>query len=116
MMAGYRIAGNVLDFLPLLAGLLQPGLSASEGADLFHGTLIAGLSAWIGGFAKQTGHRDIVLGGGCLMNRVLAEGLAAALRADDLRPFLPRAVPANDGGLALGQAAMARAHLMAAWS
>jgi hydrogenase maturation protein HypF len=106
----------VLDFTPLLAALLQPGLSPRDGAELFHGTVIAGLAAWIGGFAMQTGHTDIVLGGGCLINRILAEGLAAALRAHDLKPWFPRAVPANDGGLSLGQAAMARAHLIAAAS
>jgi hydrogenase maturation protein HypF len=111
--SGYRIIDNVLDFRPLLAVLLTLGLSAREGAELFHGTLIAGLAAWIGAFAAQTGNTDIVLGGGCFMNRVLAEGLATALRADGLKPWLPRAVPANDGGLSLGQAAMARAHLMA---
>ncbi len=90
---GYRIAGGILDFRPLLAGLLEPGLQAREGAELFHGTLIAGLAAWISVGASQMGQTDIVLGGGCLMNRILAEGLAAALRGHGLVPWLPRAVP-----------------------
>jgi len=112
LQAGYRIAEGVLDFRPLLRGLLQPGLAAQEGAELFHGTLIAGLAAWIGQFAAQTGQTNIVLGGGCLMNRGLGEGLSDALRTNGLVPWLARAVPANDGGLSLGQAAMARAHLI----
>jgi hydrogenase maturation protein HypF len=112
--AGYRIVDHVLDFRPLLAALLEPGLSAREGAELFHGTLIAGLAAWIGALAERSGHTGVVLGGGCLINRVLAEGLAAALRSGGLQPYLPRAVPANDGGLSLGQASWARAHLGAA--
>ncbi len=111
---GYRIDGQVLDFTPLLAALLEPGLSPREGAELFHGTLVAGLTDWIVTFAALTGHTDIALGGGCLMNRVLAEGLVIALSNAGLNPWLPRAVPANDGGLSLGQAAIARAHLMAA--
>ena len=111
--AGYRIVDNLLDFRPLLGVLLTPGLSAREGAELFHGTLIAGLAAWGSAFAAQTGVTDVVLGGGCFMNRILADGLTTALRADGLKPWLPRAAPANDGGLSLGQAAMARAHLMA---
>jgi hydrogenase maturation protein HypF len=112
----YRADGHVLDFTPLLAGLLEPGLSAREGAELFHGTLIAGLADWIINCATQTGRTDIVLGGGCLLNRVLAEGLVASLRHAGLEPWLPRAMPANDGGLSLGQAAIARAHLVSVGS
>jgi hydrogenase maturation protein HypF len=111
---GFRIIANVLDFTPLLAGLLEPGLSAWDGAELFHGTLIAGLTDWISEAAAQTGHSRILLGGGCLMNRILAENLTASLRAGGLEAWLPRAVPANDGGISLGQAAMARAYLTAA--
>jgi hydrogenase maturation protein HypF len=48
------------------------------------------------------------------MNRILAENLTASLRAGGLEAWLPRAVPANDGGISLGQAAMARAYLTAA--
>jgi hydrogenase maturation protein HypF len=112
LLAGYRIAGHILDFKPLLGAILEPGLSAREGADLFHGTVIAGLVEWISQAAHDHSQADVALGGGCLMNRVLAEGLVSGLRAKGLRPWLPRAVPANDGGLSLGQAAMARAHLL----
>jgi hydrogenase maturation protein HypF len=111
--AGYRIADQVLDFRPLLAGLIESELRASEGAELFHGTLVAGLAEWIGISAAQAGQTDIVLGGGCFMNRVLAEGLGRALRDRGLTPWFARTVPANDGGLSLGQAALARAYLMA---
>lgn len=109
---GYRITGGVLDFTPLLAALLDPGLEAQEGAELFHGTLVAGLADWILGVAAELGQTRVALGGGCLVNRVLTDGLADALRAGSVIPFLPRAVPANDGGLSLGQAALARTHLM----
>jgi hydrogenase maturation protein HypF len=109
---GYRISEHVLDFRPLLSALLSPGLTKRDGAELFHGTLIAGLAEWIGRGATQTGQIQVVLGGGCIMNRVLAEGLAGALRNRGLVPWLPHSVPANDGGLSLGQAAMARSHLM----
>ena len=113
LQAGYRISDQVLDFRPLLAALLEPGLPVREGAELFHGTLIAGLAEWIGLAAMRTGQTDIVLGGGCFMNRILAKGLSNALRDRGLIPWLARAVPGNDGGLSLGQAATARAHLMA---
>jgi hydrogenase maturation protein HypF len=110
---GYRIADHILDLRPLMSALLTPGLTSREGAELFHGTLIDGLVAWISEAAASCGQTRIVLGGGCLLNAVLTEGLVAGLRARGHTPYLPRAVPANDGGLSLGQAAMARAHLQA---
>jgi hydrogenase maturation protein HypF len=110
---GYRVVDGVLDFRPLMSALLTPGLYAREGAELFHGTLIEGLADWIGAAASAWGQTRIVLGGGCLANAVLTEGLVAGLQARGITPFLPRAVPANDAGLSLGQAAMARAYLLA---
>jgi hydrogenase maturation protein HypF len=110
---GYRIVDHILDFRPLMSALLTPGLYAREGAELFHGTLIEGLVAWISEAAASCGQTRIVLSGGCLLNAVLTEGVVEGLRARGITPYLPRAVPANDGGLSLGQAAMARAHLQA---
>jgi hydrogenase maturation protein HypF len=111
---GFQIEGNRLDFRPLLSALLEPGLTARDGASLFHGVLIAGLADWIDQYADECGVVDVALGGGCLMNRTLTDGLTEALRARGLVPWLSRAVPANDGGISLGQAAMARASLMGA--
>jgi hydrogenase maturation protein HypF len=110
---GYCIDQNVLDLTTLLSAMLEPGLEARQGAEQFHGTLIAGLAEWIGRYAKQMGQTDVVLGGGCFMNRVLADGLTQALRRRGLTPWLARVVPSNDGGISFGQAALARAHLKA---
>ena len=49
-----------------------------------------------------------MLGGGCLANRVLAEGLHAALAQLGITAYLPRRLPAGDGGLSFGQAIMGR--------
>lgn len=105
---GYALADGTLDFRPVMLHLAQRDHPPHDAADLFHGTLIAGLADWACGGAAGFGTRRIVLGGGCMMNRVLAEGLAQALRARGLDPYLPRLAPANDGGIALGQAAHAR--------
>jgi len=96
--------GHQLSFLPLLEALTEPSLSAQAGAELFHGVLIAALSDWLQQISAQSGLRQVVLAGGCFLNRQLREGLSAALAAQGLAVFLPRQAPINDGGLALGQA------------
>ena len=107
----WRIVEGCLVLRPLFAALVDGGLRGREAAELFHGTLIAALDAWIVDAAATCGLTQIALGGGCLMNRVLADGLTAALRARGLTVFLPHAVPANDGGVSLGQAVFAHALL-----
>jgi hydrogenase maturation protein HypF len=108
---GFEILDNRLDFTPLLRALLAPGLGARHGANLFHGTLIAGLTDWITQNAGAAYNGNVVLSGGCFANRVLSEGLMMALRVRGLTPYLARALPANDGGLCFGQAVMGRAYL-----
>ncbi|MGJ0508662.1 MAG: carbamoyltransferase HypF [Methylocystis sp.] len=105
---GFRLTEGVLDFSPLLAFLATERPGARESAELFHGALIEGCADWIASAARAGGHEYVALGGGCMMNRILAEGLAGALRERGLTPMLARAAPCNDGGISLGQAAIAR--------
>jgi hydrogenase maturation protein HypF len=99
---GWRLDGGVLDMLKLLDHLR--GCSPEAGADLFHGTLAAGVVAWTAAAAGREGLEVVALGGGCFVNRWLAEGVAGGLRAAGLLPLLPAQAPAGDGGLSLGQA------------
>ncbi len=105
---GWRVADGMLDCRPLLAALIEPGVDARDGAELFHGTLAEGIAEWAATFAVAHGERRVALGGGCMMNRVLTESLCDRLRRRGLVPLLARAVPPNDGGLSLGQALIAR--------
>jgi len=91
-----------LDLRPLFDRLL--GLDAQAGAELFHGTLIRALAGWLTRRARGLGRGTVGLGGGCLANRVLREGLVDALAGEGLAVLVPSRVPPGDGGLSLGQA------------
>ncbi|MDO9709321.1 carbamoyltransferase HypF [Paracraurococcus lichenis] len=106
---GWAVRAGVLDLLPLLAAL--DGRDPQEGAELFHGTLVAALVDWTLPLLAGRGERRIALGGGCLANAVLAEGLAEGFARHGIAALLPRLAPPGDGGLALGQAWVAQHHL-----
>lgn len=99
-------ADGSLDLLPLLAHLAGQQ-DSGYGAAVFHSTLAAALAAWVGAASARSGIRAIALGGGCCMNRILAAKLRELLQAAGLAVFEARQAPPNDGGLALGQAALA---------
>ena len=101
---------SVLNLYPLLH-LLVGETDAARGASHFHATLIDGLAQWIGDAAHATGQRRVALSGGCLLNRELAGGLRHKLGARGLAVFEAQHVPPGDGGIALGQAWVARAEL-----
>ncbi|HQR67221.1 MAG TPA: carbamoyltransferase HypF [Thermoanaerobaculia bacterium] len=102
----------VLDWSPLVSGLL-----AERAADVpierlsarFHNALAAAIAA----VARRVGCPRVALTGGCFQNRLLTERAAAALRREGFEVLLHREVPPNDGGICLGQAAVAAARLAA---
>ncbi|HTH15787.1 MAG TPA: hydrogenase maturation protein HypF [Magnetospirillum sp.] len=103
MEGGWALADGVLDFAPLLARLATCG-DAADGANLFHGTLVAAFAQWCAWAAETTGCRTITLGGGCFFNKVLVAGLVPTLEALGLRPLTALKASPGDPGLSLGQA------------
>jgi hydrogenase maturation protein HypF len=92
-----------LDLQPLFERLLTAA-DPRDGAELFHGTVAAGLAHWLAARARALGRETVALGGGCVLNRCLRDGLIRALEARGLAVLTPREVPPGDGGLSLGQA------------
>lgn len=81
-------------------------------ADRFHRSLASLLVAWVGHHhdlaIRQTGQDlAIVLAGGCWINQRLRELTVQGLARHGRRVHEARAVPCGDGGLSLGQAALA---------
>ena len=58
------------------------------------------------------GLETVVLSGGVIQNRCLQQRLVQQLQTRGLSVLWPQQLPANDGGLALGQALIAAAKLM----
>jgi hydrogenase maturation protein HypF len=101
---GFELLPNgVLSLLPLLDHLANCP-DQSEGANLFHGTLVEALAAWIEAACRTTGIQTVALSGGCFLNRRLLTGLSAALRAKEHSVYIHRQTPPGDGCISLGQA------------
>jgi len=113
---GMVLRGAVAEFSPLLSHLADCD-DAPYGAALFHATLAAGLAEWLivstmeataGPRINREKQSKIAIGGGCAMNAILMSGLRRHLETAGLAVLEARQAPPNDGGLALGQAWVAR--------
>jgi len=96
----------IVDWAPTLRAMLShldAGLSSGKVAAAFHRALASAIAA----VAARIGVRHVALTGGCFQNRHLLEWSVEHLRAEGLEPFWHRAVPTNDGGISVGQAAWA---------
>lgn len=104
----------VLDPKPLFEALLsriETGESADRLALDFH-IAIARSSARIAReICAREGIDTVALSGGVFMNRLLLQLLTRKLKDADLTVLIPQTVPVNDGCIAYGQAAVARARL-----
>jgi hydrogenase maturation protein HypF len=100
----------VLDWGPLFAALVADvvrGVPSTTMAARFHQALVAGIVA----VATAVGCPRVALTGGCFQNRRLVEDTSTALEAAGFEPLLNERVPPNDGGIGLGQVAVAAARL-----
>jgi hydrogenase maturation protein HypF len=95
---------------------LTDGVAARTVALRFHNGLSQALveaTKHLKARAAASAHFDTVaLSGGSFQNRILFESVASKLRDAGFIVLTHAEVPANDGGLALGQAAIGAARLM----
>lgn len=101
-----------LDPAPLWERLfddLQANVDSAEIASGFHHGLARGVTTFAQRLCERHAVDTVALSGGVFQNRTLFELIATRLRAKGLRVLAHLAVPPNDGGLSLGQAAVAAA-------
>jgi hydrogenase maturation protein HypF len=95
---------------PLLEGVLsdlEAGRSVGHVGGRFHATLVALTTDVCRRIRAATGLRDVVLTGGVFQNRLLAGLCEDGLLRDGFNVVGGGLVPVNDGGISLGQAAVA---------
>ena len=86
---------------------LGAGVPIPTVAARFHNGIAAGTAAACVEAASTAGVGLVVLSGGVFQNRLLLERTTAILEQGGLRVLVPRLLPPNDGGIALGQLAIA---------
>ena len=108
-----------LDLRPLIRAIVaevQAGTPISQISGRFHNTVAESLVAMCVQLRQQRGLNQVALSGGVFQNRLLLESVLARLGKVGFEVYTNRQVPPNDGGLSLGQAAVAAARLRAGGS
>lgn len=104
----------VLDPKPLFEALLsriETGESADRLALDFHITIARSSARIAREICAREGIDTVALSGGVFMNRLLLQLLTRELKSMGLTVLVSHSVPVNDGCIAYGQAAVARARL-----
>jgi hydrogenase maturation protein HypF len=99
-----------LDFRPLLDAVIRDrlrGRDKNEIARAFQRGIAVGLRNAIVTLCPANGTDAVVLSGGVFQNELLLHDLKSLLEQEHLQIWTNRVVPSNDGGISLGQAALA---------
>ena len=99
-------------FLSVVESTFQGRASQGQIAASFQASLVEGLTQLAQRVGADSGLTTTVLSGGVFANRFIRENLTASLQDRGFRVVTNLVTPAGDGGIALGQAAIAlgRAH------
>jgi hydrogenase maturation protein HypF len=104
----------VIDASPVVEAVVADvaaGTAAEVIAGRFHNGLAAMIVAVASALREKSGPEVVALGGGCFQNVTLLNRLVPTLEGAGFTVLRHSQVPANDGGLSLGQAAVALARL-----
>jgi hydrogenase maturation protein HypF len=99
-----------VDLSPIIQAVVSDVIAGMPARDIsrrFHGAVIAMFSDLCSAVGKDTGIRTVVLSGGVFQNALVLSGITRDLTARGFHVYAHSRVPANDGGLSLGQALVA---------
>src|SRR6202453_573913 len=104
----------ILDFRPVMVSIVRDissGRRVGEISARFHNTLSVAIGEVCGRIGSSDAVDRVCLSGGSFQNLYLLGRTVVELRRRGFDVFLHAQVPANDGGLSLGQAMVANEHL-----
>ncbi len=104
----------ILDIAPMFRAIvddIQQGMSTSHIAHRFHHSIAELLATACFSAREQTGLHVVALSGGVFQNQLLLTQLVKRLEEMAFQVYINRRVPPNDGGISLGQIAIAAAHM-----
>jgi hydrogenase maturation protein HypF len=99
-----------LDFRPLLDGMIRDRLRGRDKSEIgraFQRGIAEGLRDAVATLCRTHGVDTAVLSGGVFQNELLLNDLSSLLEPERLQIWTNHVVPSNDGGISLGQAALA---------
>jgi hydrogenase maturation protein HypF len=105
-----KTRGRLLDLRPMLRQIVTDIREQTPVGNIsakFHNGLATGLLAMAKKARQTTGLNKVALSGGVFCNRYLTNRLISLLKRDGFTVLFNRFVPSNDGGISLGQAAIA---------
>ncbi len=106
----FPMAGDELDFRPLLESVISDRLCGREPREIaraFQRGIAQGLHDAVATLCRAHNTDTTVLSGGVFQNELLLRDLKNFLEPEQLQIWTNHAVPPNDGGISLGQAALA---------
>jgi hydrogenase maturation protein HypF len=103
---------TVLNLLPLFDDMINDNRRVAEKAFIFHQTLANGIVSMAEQARSEYDINKVGLTGGVFQNTLLLELTLARLKAKEFQVLLHSEIPANDGGISLGQCYLAYGSMM----
>ena len=106
----FAIQEKQISFKPMFSGLIgdmENGKSSSVISAKFHNTVVTVVEKIVEKLSVTTGLKKVILSGGSFQNKILLKNTEILLRKKGFEVYSQEQVPSNDGGIALGQLAIA---------
>jgi len=102
--------GRTIDVRPMIREIVEDikrGEDPGKISSRFHNTIAHIIVKMVIRIRKELRIKKVALSGGSFQNRILSTLVVNLLQEQGLTVFIPEMVPPNDGGIALGQLAVA---------